>query len=74
MAELVTLTTFCYRHQAEFYRGVLEGSGIEALVTSDDCGGLRPNFALASGVQLVVREEDVVRARLLLESRVEPVD
>ncbi|HNR95239.1 MAG TPA: DUF2007 domain-containing protein [Kiritimatiellia bacterium] len=46
----------------------LEASDIETLIEADDCGGMTPYFQQALGVRLLVREEDLDRAKELLAS------
>ena len=64
MAELVTLRTFNYEHEAEFVKGLLEGNGIEATISGDDCAALDAALSLVRGVRVMVlddRFEDAVR-------------
>ena len=58
MAQPVVLREFSYRAEAEIVREFLEANGIEAFVTSDDCGSVDPALQFARGVQLMVAEED----------------
>jgi hypothetical protein len=74
MAETVVLRRFSYRHEAELARSFLDGHGIEAWVTSDDCGSVDPALGLVRGACLVVSDEDAARAEELLEAPPEPVD
>jgi hypothetical protein len=65
---LVVVATFNNRHEAELARSALDAAGIDALVQSDDGGGMRPSLAwAATGVQVIVREDDVEAAREILE-------
>ena len=66
MSKLVRVGTFSDRMSAENAKNVLESSGIEAMLTSDDAGGLRPELTLARGVKLWVNEEDEPKARAAL--------
>ena len=65
--ELVVVKTFLNRTDAELAKGALHANGIEAIVRADDVGGTRPAFWM-SGVQLLVRSEDVESANLVLRS------
>jgi hypothetical protein len=65
--ELVVVRTFLNNIEAEIAHSVLEAAGVEALIRSDDCGGIRPSLWL-SGVALLVREDDVARAKELLDT------
>ena len=70
--ELVTVRTCVWGHEAEFFRSVLEGSGIEAFIPDEQMGTLRPHLFLGTGgVRLQVRAADEERARDVLDS-VEP--
>jgi hypothetical protein len=67
-AALVVVATFSNRPEAELARSALEAAGIDALVQSDDGGGMRPSLAwAATGVQVIVREDDADIAREILE-------
>ena len=46
---------------------LLEGSGVEAIIQKDDCGGMRPYLQVMTGVQLLVAQEDVERAMEILK-------
>jgi len=52
---------------AEFGRLRLESEGIPAIVLKDDAGGMLPQFQMVEGVRLMVREEELERARELLD-------
>jgi hypothetical protein len=67
--DLVTVRTCVWGHQAEFFRSVLEGSGIEAFIPDEQMGTLRPHIMLGTGgVRLQVRASDEERAREVLDS------
>jgi hypothetical protein len=68
MSDRVVIRTFSYRHEAEFYRSVLDGHGIEAWVRSDDCGSVDPALGLVRGVHLLVDEERSDQALQLLDA------
>ena len=46
---------------------LLEGSGIDATIQKDDCGGMRPYLQIMTGVQLLVAQEDAERAMEILK-------
>jgi hypothetical protein len=48
------LRTFNYRHEAEFFRSLLDANGIESFVVSDDCGSWDPALGFARGVNLIL--------------------
>jgi hypothetical protein len=68
MSGQVVVRKFSYRHEAEVARSFLDGHGIEAWVTSDDCGSVDPALGLVRGACLVVAEENAARAEELLDS------
>lgn len=65
--KLATVTVYSNEPEAELARSRLEEAGIVAMVTSDDSGGMLPQFQSARGVKLLVRPEDLRRARDLLD-------
>lgn len=67
-AELVTVRTFINHFPAEIARSALEAAGIDAMIRSDDCGGLRPHLWMG-GVQLLVRADDRQRALEVLDAQ-----
>jgi hypothetical protein len=69
MADQVVIRRFSYRHEAEVARSFLDGHGIAARVTSDDCGSVDPALGLVRGACLVVADENAARAVELLDSR-----
>jgi hypothetical protein len=62
----VCIAVFSSRQSAELARSVLAGSGIQAIVDSDDYGGLHPALAMTHGVRLLVSGGDAEKARELL--------
>jgi hypothetical protein len=68
MTGTVVLRRFSYRHEAEAARSFLDGHGIEAWVTSDDCGSVDPSLGLVRGACLIVADEHVARAEELLDA------
>jgi hypothetical protein len=66
--ELVVVRTYLNHFPAEIARTALEAAGIDTMIRSDDCGGLRPHLWLG-GVQLVVRAEDRQRALEVLDEQ-----
>ena len=68
MTDAVILRRFNYRHEAELARSFLDGHGIEAWVTSDDCGSVDPALGLVRGACVAVAAADAARAEELLES------
>lgn len=66
LSHLVTVRTFLNRIEAELALSALEAAGIDAVLSRDDCGGVRPSLWL-SGVDLLVRPEDYRRASDVLD-------
>jgi len=65
---LTVLEVFNSEIEAEVSRSRLEASGIEAFVSKDDAGGMRPHLQLSQGVRLLVSEADVEVAREILQA------
>lgn len=65
MSDLVQIAIYVNRFEAEMAKSALEGAGIDVLLRSDDCGGMRPHLWM-QGVELLVRSEDRERAAELL--------
>ena len=59
--KLVDVGHFPNRIDAEVAQSALEAAGIESMVSGDDAGGVQPGLWI-SGVRLLVREPDAVRA------------
>jgi hypothetical protein len=62
---LLPIRTFLSAIDAEVARGALAAAGIESMIRADDCGGTRPHLWMG-GVELIVRQEDAVRAEEIL--------
>ena len=59
--ELVVVETFPSRIDAEIAHSAMDAAGIDAMVSADDAGGLRPHMAV-SGFRLLVRADDAAQA------------
>ncbi len=64
----IILKTYGTEIDANIDKGRLEAAGINAEVTSDACGGMRPHLAYSLGVKLLVLREDEARAKELLDT------
>jgi hypothetical protein len=64
---LVVVQTFSYRFEADLAKSALDAAEIDAMVRSDDAGGLRPAMSMTNGVELLVRREDLARASEILK-------
>ena len=62
---LVAVGTFLTHIDADLAKSALEAAGIESMIQSDDCGGVRPHLWMG-GIQLLVRDEDAQRALEIL--------
>lgn len=66
--EIVVVATYPSISEAALHRGVLEAAGIAAEIFTDDMGGMYPQMQNITGVRLMVRREDLERAREVLAS------
>jgi len=64
--QLVSAGSFGSRLEAEMAQQTLAEHGIPAFVQADDVGGTRPALQFTGGVALIVRAEDLARARAVL--------
>ena len=55
---LHVVRTYATTLEAELAKSFLESSGMTALVSADDCGGMRPHLQ-AKGVALLVHADDL---------------
>jgi hypothetical protein len=70
--DLIAVRVFSTEMEALVAKSALRSFGIEALLSSDDCGGQRPQWTFANGIRLMVRPEDANAANDVLRSSVEP--
>jgi hypothetical protein len=70
---LVTLETYSGRPEAELAKGVLSVNGIDAVVSGDEYGGYESVLAFLTGVRLLVKKEDLEKAKKIL-SEIESSD
>jgi len=67
--EWVDVRSCSFLHEAEFFKSLLEAEGIEVFLPDEYTLGVDPGLAPGfGGVHLLVRAEDVSRAREVLES------
>ena len=64
--KIITYEKFHSRFEAEVAKCKLEANGIPAMVTSDDAGGMEPQFQFIRGVLLLIREKDKDQAAEIL--------
>jgi hypothetical protein len=64
---LVVVQSYGTEGEAEVAKGVLESSGIDAMIQADTAGRMRQHLAWSGlGHRVLVREEDAAEARSLL--------
>jgi hypothetical protein len=65
--EWVPAATCNFLHEVHLLQSVLEADGIEAVVPNENTLGVQPMLApVLGGVQLLVRREDLARAKAIL--------
>jgi Putative prokaryotic signal transducing protein len=65
--KLVIVQSYGTEGEAQVAKGVLESSGIEAMIQADTAGRMREHLAWSGlGHRLLVREEDAAAARSIL--------
>jgi Putative prokaryotic signal transducing protein len=67
MGEKAKAGIFFYRHEAELARSALEAEGIISTITCDDAGGFSVGIQFTNGAHLWVAEEDLPRAKEILD-------
>ena len=65
--DLVVIRTYINDFEAEVAQTALEAAGIESMIQSDDCGGMRPHLWMG-GIELLVRPEDAGNANEILNT------
>ncbi len=63
----VEIENYVNNLDGEIAKGLLAENGVEALISTDDCGGMLPNLQLTRGVRLYVLPKDVENSRDLLK-------
>jgi len=72
-SELVVVHAFGSRPEADMAVSALDAAGIDAIIQADSGGGMRPHLAWAGvGFQILVREEDLLEARNILDLPAKP--
>ena len=66
--DLVAVSTFLNRIEAELAQGALEAADIRSTVSADDAGGVQTGLWMG-GVRLLVRAEDAERAGEILSPK-----
>jgi len=65
-SELIVVSTFRSTADAQIAKGILDETGIESMIRSDNAGGMYPAIA---GADLLVRAEDAETASEVLHRR-----
>lgn len=65
-SEPVVVRQFMSTVEADLAQGALQAAGIDAVVSADDCGGMRPHLQVGR-VALLVRPDDVEEAIRILD-------
>lgn len=66
-SDLVVVQSYGTEGEAEVARGLLESSGIDAMIQADTAGRMREHLAWSGlGHRVLVREEDAAAARSIL--------
>jgi hypothetical protein len=66
VSETAVVATYGYRHEAEFARATLEAAGIRSVLAGDDAGGAYGPLTFTRGIRLLVRADELDRARDIL--------
>ncbi|OGY09047.1 MAG: hypothetical protein A2782_00990 [Candidatus Blackburnbacteria bacterium RIFCSPHIGHO2_01_FULL_43_15b] len=69
MTELVAVTSYPARLEAEIAKGFLEVNGITAEIEADDAGGVHQFPAYSFGAQIKVSKKDFEKAKKLLADK-----
>jgi hypothetical protein len=70
-SDLVVVSTFRTTPDAQIAKGILDEVGIESMIRADNAGGMYPAI---SGAELLVRADDVQKAKEALNRRHQPSD
>ncbi|MBK9305299.1 MAG: DUF2007 domain-containing protein [bacterium] len=65
---MTVLRTYGTEVEAEMVAAMLHAYGLEALVSTDDAGGMYPAMAQLRAIKLLVWEKDLEEAKALLEA------
>ncbi|MFC1645909.1 putative signal transducing protein [Candidatus Omnitrophota bacterium] len=68
MKDLVVVKTFLQRHEAEMIKNILDNNNIESMISADDCGGVRPHLSYGKAIELLVKKEDIDKAKEILQN------
>ena len=63
MGKEIVLKTFINRYAAEIAKGLLDEKGIVNMISDEDVGGFRPGMIIGETIKLIVKEEDLEKAK-----------
>ena len=69
MSKLEVIKVFSSRIEAELARGYLESMEIKTRVVADDADQLYPSLGAIRGIKLITSENNLEKARTLLENK-----
>ncbi|MEJ2247307.1 MAG: hypothetical protein P8Y80_14710 [Acidobacteriota bacterium] len=64
--DFIKIRTYYCRQDADLAKSFLSANGLQAVVFSDDAGGIHHGLSFSRGVHLMVQEEDVEKAKEIL--------
>jgi hypothetical protein len=67
MSDIVVVSTFLQRYDAEMAKGLLDDKGIKSMISTDDCGGMRPGMSFGNAITLSVQKVDLEKAKEILK-------
>jgi len=67
--KMVTADTFENEFEAKIAQKKLLSAKIESFISADNAGGTRPGLSYVSGVKLMVKETDYIRAEKVLSDK-----
>jgi hypothetical protein len=74
-SDWVEVRNCMWLHEATFFKSVLDAAGIEAMIPNEQTLGVQPLYAnMLGGARVLVRPEDLERAREVLDSEALPGD
>ena len=65
--EQVAIKAFLHKYEAEMAKGLLDQAKIVSIILSDDCGEARASLSFGQTIKLMVRKEDLEKAKEVLK-------
>ncbi|MBN2572519.1 MAG: DUF2007 domain-containing protein [Ignavibacteriales bacterium] len=65
---LTVLKTFTNEVDAQVAVQHLQTNGVEAFISKDDMGGMRPHLQLTGGIRVLIKQKDAEKALRILEA------